>query len=183
MQHGHEVRLAGTERTMQVSRLGRLTVQSRPDQTKGLVEVVQQPLGDDVFGERTGAALLGHRLGELQDEVGGGDGRLDVDDVTEQRRLSRWHGRVHSSVVFLAARRPRFAAVGRQARRSSSVSPCSPWICDRYPAKKAAGDMPYSASNSPCHCPSHGWSSSSPARNAVSSSVVVVWLVKYVVSA
>lgn len=98
VQHGHEVRLTGTERTVQIRGLRGVPVECGLDQTERLVEVLQQPLGDDVVPQREGRALFADRLGELQNEVGGGDRRLDVDDVAEERGLG--HIRGHEVCCF-----------------------------------------------------------------------------------
>ncbi len=87
VEHGHEVRLTGTERAVQVGRLGAVPVERGLDERQRLVEVLQQPLGDDVVLERVLGALGCRRLGEGQHEVRGGDVLLDVYDIAEEGRL------------------------------------------------------------------------------------------------
>ena len=87
VQHGHEVRLTGTERAVQVGRLGTVPVERGLDERQRLVEVLQKPLGDDVVLERCLCALACRGLGEGQHEVRGGDVLLDVDDIAEEGRL------------------------------------------------------------------------------------------------
>lgn len=65
IQHRHEVRLTGTERPVQIGGLGRVTVQRRLDQIEGLVEIAEQPVGDDVILERSLDPLGGDRLIQL----------------------------------------------------------------------------------------------------------------------
>lgn len=84
MQDRHEVRLTGTEGAVEIGGLRGVPVEGRLDQAERLVEVLEEPLGDDVVPQRMGCTLVCDGLCELQHEVGGGDRRLDVDDVAEQ---------------------------------------------------------------------------------------------------
>ncbi len=134
VQHRHEVRLAGAERSVQVDGFRLAGGDGLRDQPERLVEVPDQPVGEDVLPQRR--LGVGHPLGELQDEVAVAGPLRDVDDVAQQR-LARRRRAGHAAPAFFF--RPRAAAGGPHDVSVSSVKCSRPARSARKSAYTSAG--------------------------------------------
>ena len=82
MEHGHEMRLAGTEAAVQVARVAVGGIHRRLDETQSVVEAGCQLGRDDVLFERL--LRLRHAFAQVEYEVPLGDALRHDDEVTDE---------------------------------------------------------------------------------------------------
>ena len=90
MQHSHEVRLARTERPVQVGGLAGAAGYRGADEVEGLVEAADEFGSDDVLSERPG--WVDDALRQAEDEIALADVFGDLDQLTKEghRADLRW---------------------------------------------------------------------------------------------